>query len=926
MHIESVRVEDFGTINSIELDLDEGLNVISGPNETGKSTLMRAIWFALTRRSRSQASEIRSIEPHGGGTPEVEVCLNDNGTRYRMEKVFNGQSGTTSLEVEPPDEAPKQHSGEEADEVIREAVGFSASSGRSGVPDHFGFWPAVWVGQDDRRTDPGAHLSEEGDPESISSILAEMGGDVMAGAGTEIVERAKEEYERFFTKGGNYTSRSGAPLQEAKEECDRLQERFEELEKRRKTYEDDLDELGRLQREIEGIDEQLPELEKEAEEAREAFDRAETLRGELETAESTLDAAESKAGRIEDRLDRLTELTGRVETLEDDLEEKREEIGTLDDRLDAHRDERSPLKEAVHNAEEKEERLDRRLKELRAHLDVLRARERLDAIDEQAEELDTLKERRDDLAGEIAGIDIDEDTVEELEDLKEEHNETRTRLETAAAQLRFRAREDIDLQVGEEGLSLSEGEEAERRIDEPTTVEVADLLEVDIEPGGKDLNVIREEARKAKDACETALEEAGVGSVAEARSERQRRTQLERELSSVKEQIEDLLPEEGSDLEEARAHLESRLESAKEKRGSYAAPNPDTDSEEDGSGEDRPPDDASLEEPPDEEEDAQEIIETVEEDLEAATEALGEAREALDEHDTRAQELKEDLQQKETQAEGVEESLAAARQDLQDHKEEHGSEEGLQSALDEAKQGVEKKKSRVEELEDELASLSPEDVEARKDRAEDALDNTKGERQELKSKLDKVQGRLESDDLHGLHERLGRAKQDLENAQAEVDRLERQAEAAKLLYETLTEKRAEARRQYLAPLRDEAEDLLGRFFGSERATVEFGDSFGVERFSRPENGTFPFDQLSAGAKQQLSVLTRLSMAKLIAEQRPHPVFLDDALSDTDPERFDAMADILRSVARKMQIIMTTCHHDRHRRLGVSAHRMADLKQ
>mgnify|MGYP006926930577 FL=1 len=45
-----------------------------------------------------------------------------------------------------------------------------------------------------------------------------------------------------------------------------------------------------------------------------------------------------------------------------------------------------------------------------------------------------------------------------------------------------------------------------------------------------------------------------------------------------------------------------------------------------------------------------------------------------------------------------------------------------------------------------------------------------------------------------------------------------------------------------------------------------------------------------------------------------------------PERFEAIANLLRSVARDIQIIMTTCHHERHRRLGVTMKRMESLKQ
>jgi len=134
----------------------------------------------------------------------------------------------------------------------------------------------------------------------------------------------------------------------------------------------------------------------------------------------------------------------------------------------------------------------------------------------------------------------------------------------------------------------------------------------------------------------------------------------------------------------------------------------------------------------------------------------------------------------------------------------------------------------------------------------------------------------------------------------------------------------------------------GPFFGQTRGIPTTGPAKGADEKQcrgRPRScalhdvcrcqstdGSFEFGQLSTGAKQQISVLIRLAMARLIAEERPHPVFLDDALSDTDPDRFESIANILRSVAREMQIIMTTCHHGRHRRLGVTTKRMENLKQ
>lgn len=907
MHIKSVRVSEFGTIDDLEVDLTDGLNVISGPNETGKSTLMKAVWFALTRRCTSQAREIREIVPNGGGTPEVEVHLRTNGTTYELEKVFDGQSGRVSLRVDHSEGGIDDYTGEEADEVIRDALGFGEASGRTGVPEHFGFWPAVWVGQEEREVDPGKHLTGDGNPESISSVLAQIGGDVLAGSGADLVEKAREKYREFYTDSGNFTTRSGAPLHEAKKRRDEAEERFEELKQTRERYEDDLDEHERLQQEIARIDEQLPELRAEAEEAEEEFQRVQRLRDKLQTEEAELKSVESKVEQLEDRQERRTSLREDIEELEDEKEEKEEEIGRRKEALDAHRENRDELVEAKEQDEQERDELKRRERRLRTHLDVLRAQERLESIEDRIDELGDLVDERDELRAKVAGITVEEDDVEQLESLKEDRDQAQTRLETAAAQLQFTASGDVEVRVGEEELSLSEGEEEDRRIDEPTTIGVDSRLQIRIEPGGEDLASIREAAQETQEAYDDALSDLGVDALAEARSQHQRKERLNTQLESIQGQIDDLMPEGEEDLDEAKIQAEGAVEAAKEKREKHT----ETDR------------DDSL---PAEEGNVHDRLENVEEALEEATEEVEDKREAVQEHDAETQELQKKLQKAETQAQGIWESLRSARGDLKQHEEEYGPDEEIQEALAEATEEMEAKRETVEALQSELDELNPEELEARKERTEDALETTKEEKGTLNEELNKIRGRLESEDLRGLHGRLEEARQELEEAQADVDRLQRQAEAAKLLYETLTESRAEARKKYLAPLREEVEQLLDRFFDAEESSVEFGEEFDLQQLSRSSGGSFEFDQLSTGAKQQLSVLVRLAMARLIARDRPHPVFLDDALSDTDPERFEAIANILRSAAREMQIVLTTCHHDRHRRLGVETMRMETLKR
>ena len=54
--------------------------------------------------------------------------------------------------------------------------------------------------------------------------------------------------------------------------------------------------------------------------------------------------------------------------------------------------------------------------------------------------------------------------------------------------------------------------------------------------------------------------------------------------------------------------------------------------------------------------------------------------------------------------------------------------------------------------------------------------------------------------------------------------------------------------------------------------------------------------------------------------------LDDALVSSDEERYRRMALVFTRCARKLQIVMATCHWERYRELGVAAAQAHDLRQ
>ncbi|MBI3746161.1 MAG: AAA family ATPase [Chloroflexi bacterium] len=107
MRITRLRIENLRRHRDLDLELARGLTVVRGPNESGKTTLQRALELALTRRVTSASTEMDGLRPWGTGDdvrPVVRLEFEqdeDDGVRPgSVEKAFRGSKGTVRLEYE----------------------------------------------------------------------------------------------------------------------------------------------------------------------------------------------------------------------------------------------------------------------------------------------------------------------------------------------------------------------------------------------------------------------------------------------------------------------------------------------------------------------------------------------------------------------------------------------------------------------------------------------------------------------------------------------------------------------------------------------------------------------------------------------------------------------------------------------------------
>ena len=84
MLLERIRLKTFGCFQQQDFELHDGINLIFGPNFSGKSTLVNAIFFTLTGKPivpRVDASAIKSAKAYSG-TAGLQFVV--NGERYQL--------------------------------------------------------------------------------------------------------------------------------------------------------------------------------------------------------------------------------------------------------------------------------------------------------------------------------------------------------------------------------------------------------------------------------------------------------------------------------------------------------------------------------------------------------------------------------------------------------------------------------------------------------------------------------------------------------------------------------------------------------------------------------------------------------------------------------------------------------------------------
>lgn len=128
MKIKSFSTEQFAGIRTDKpITFADGMNVVLGNNEAGKSTMISAINYGLNKpvklNLKSDKEFIAAVFPTGGeDTVDATVCIQDKGQNYTIRKVWDRTGDATAVEFKPENSGLLRRGN--AEEALKKVVRF----------------------------------------------------------------------------------------------------------------------------------------------------------------------------------------------------------------------------------------------------------------------------------------------------------------------------------------------------------------------------------------------------------------------------------------------------------------------------------------------------------------------------------------------------------------------------------------------------------------------------------------------------------------------------------------------------------------------------------------------------------------------------------------------------------------------------------
>ena len=868
MRIHHLRLENYRGVDFLEIDFPaDGVTIIEGDNEVGKSSIPEAIDLLLTERDDANKRSVKAVKPvHQDVGTVVEIELSSGRYHFRYRKRWHRER-ETSLEILTP--AKSQLTGREAHDRVRAILEETLDEG---------LWRALRLRQGttiEQASFAGGSLGR--------ALDLAAGGTASGGNEDDLWGRITTEYERYWTPTGQMK----AERKEAATAVAESVERVADLEEVLRSLEDDAKKVARLTEHDQTLAQKQAANNHELAGLLAQSDAISAQRNEVDRLGAQRDTAQANLRLAQAENERRAELVRRLHDANETVVSNNAQITAAVPTQAQAAQQLADVERDVTAAQATLAEAETAHRRAVADRDYRRQQIETDQLSERHQRVVAAREDQAAARATVETSLVDDDLVQRIETAHLERATAEAAATSGAATVDVEALSAIQIEIDGQPVALAAGDQHRIEVGGSAQVVLPGTISMVVK-AGTGAQDLAERLRRAEADFAAACEQGAVAGLAEARKVALARNDAAGALVRLEKSI-------AQDLRDLTAELlAQKVDSLTQRVAAYS--------------------NGRSAEPP------------LPADFDAAQAlaAQGErARQAAQDHLDR---LSRDLTVATENVHRVEQGGVAARARLEQADKafseataalEVARQERNDDTVAEGYMAAERAMGACLEAltiaETSLAAADPGAVEDRRSNAEAVETRLANERHTNETSIRDLRARLHLRGEEGLAGKLDIEKSTLLQRQMEHEQLEGRAVAARVLNDTFATRRAEAQQRYEAPFREHIEQL-GRLVFGPTLEIELDADLSIAR--RTLDGiSLDFDQLSIGAQEQLGMISRLACASIVASEGGAPVIFDDALGWSDPGRLAAMAAVIALAGRHGQILVLTCTPERYSDVG-----------